>query len=532
MDNDNKVNVYTEESVLEYQSSSSVMEAGGDQESSPLKRDLKSRHITMISIGGVIGQGLFLSSGGALAAAGPAGLLIAYAIIGFIVFWVTFALGEMAAYIPVSGSFTIYSRRFIDKSYGAMVGYNYVATWCLITAAEFVAIPLVLEYWTSVVPSWAWSLMCLLIVFVINLYGIRGFGEVEYVLSLIKILAVIVYIIVGVFISGGVIGGQKYGFTYWNNPGAFTPERSHILNAIVLASLTMQGTEIVGVSAAETENPSKNIPTAIRNVFWRILVFYLGSAFVAGMVLPYNDPNLLTQGQKSVSISPFTLVFKKGGLDVLAHVINGVILCTILSCANSGLYVSTRTLYALANEGLAHKKLAYVNGRGVPIFALAACAAVSLISFLTTFIPGNALFLCLSDISGVAGFVTWGSISWARFRMRRAFAVQGRSLSDLPYVAPGYPYFDIFAIFACAVLALLGGWSSFSPADPIGLVGNYAGLIIAFVGFLVTKLWTKSKMVPLADIDLDTGRSLQGEVESKEDKVKKVWWRRAIAYII
>jgi lysine-specific permease len=125
-----------------------------------------------------------------------------------------------------------------------------------------------------------------------------------------------------------------------------------------------------------------------------------------------------------------------------------------------------------------------------------------------------------------------GSISWARFRMRRAFAVQGRSLSDLPYVAPGYPYFDIFAIFACAVLALLGGWSSFSPADPIGLVGNYAGLIIAFVGFLVTKLWTKSKMVPLADIDLDTGRSLQGEVESKEDEVKKVWWRRAIAYIV
>lgn len=128
--------------------------------------------------------------------------------------------------------------------------------------------------------------------------------------------------------------------------------------------------------------------------------------------------------------------------------------------------------------------------------------------------------------------MTRGSISLARFRMRRAFTAQGRSLSDLPYVAPGYPYFDIFAIFACAVLALLGGWSSFSPVDPIGLVGNYAGLIIAFGGFFITKLWTKSKMVPLIDIDLDTGRSVQSEVDEKQVEVKRVWWRRALSFVI
>ncbi|GAB5588908.1 hypothetical protein Unana1_03808 [Umbelopsis nana] len=522
--------VYAEDENVLY-SSRTASEDGTGQDHSPLKRELKSRHITMISVGGVIGQGLFLSSGGALAAAGPAGMLIAYVIIGFIVFWVTFALGEMAAYMPIAGSFTVYCRRFVDESFGAMVGYNYVATWCLITAAEFVAIPLVLEYWTTVVPSWAWSLICLVIVFCINLYGIRGFGEVEYVLSLIKILAVVVYIIVGVFISAGVIGGQKYGFTYWNDPGAFTPERSYILNAIVLASLTMQGTEIVGVTSAEADKPSKTIPSAIRNVFWRILVFYLGSAFIAGMILPYNDPNLLTKGAKNVSVSPFTLVFKKGGLDVLAHVINGVILCTILSCANSGLYVSTRTLYALAKEGLTPKKLAYVNSRGVPIYALIVSAAVSVVSFLTTFIPGNALFLCLSSISGVAGFITWGAISLARFRMRRAFTVQGRPLSDLPYVAPGYPYFDIFAVIACSILALLGGWSSFVPADPIGLVGNYAGLVVALFGFLITKLYTKSKVVRLCDIDLDTGRV---EYVNNDDVVdeKVPVWRKIVSYII
>ncbi|KAI8577048.1 hypothetical protein K450DRAFT_282982 [Umbelopsis ramanniana AG] len=523
---------YIEDASLSHHTQDSISissERSGVQPNAPLKRQLKSRHIIMISVGGVIGQGLFLSSGGALAAAGPAGLLIAYSIVGFIVFWVTFALGEMAAYMPISGSFTIYCRRFVDNSFGAMVGYNYVATWCLITAAEFVAIPLVLDYWTTAVPSWAWSLICLVIVFSINLYGIRGFGEVEYVLSLIKILAVIVYIIVGIFISAGVIGGQKYGFTYWNDPGAFTPNKAHILNAIVLASLTMQGTEIVGVTAAEADNPAKNIPKAIRNVFWRIVVFYLGSVFIAGMILPYDDPNLLTQGAKSVSISPFTLVFKKGGLDALAHVINGVILCTILSCANSGLYVSSRTLHALALEGLTHKRLAYVNNRGVPIYALCASAAVSLVSFLTTFIPGNALFLCLSTISGVAGFITWGSISLARYRMRKAFIVQGRSLSDLPYVAPGFPYFDIFSIFACGVLALLGGWSSFSPPDPIGLVGNYAGLVIAFFGFVITKWWTKSKVVRLCDIDLDTGRTQHVAQEIEEEK--ETWWRKILSYI-
>ncbi|KAI8333775.1 amino acid permease/ SLC12A domain-containing protein, partial [Blakeslea trispora] len=383
------------------------------QEHPQLKRSLKSRHLAMISIGGVIGQGLFLSSGGNLAKAGPAGALIAYAIIGFIVFWVTFALGEMATYIPVSGSFTVFCRRFVDTSFGTTIGYNYWACWAIIVASELTALPLVMQFWTTKVPDWAWSGIWLVIIFLLNMNGARSYAEAEYWFSVIKILAVLVFIIVGCITSGGLIGNttphEVYGFKYWSNPGAFSNGALGVLNAFVLASFSMQGTEIVGITAGECENPVKQVPRAIKNVFWRIIIFYLGSVFIMGMLIPYNDPRNLS-GSSSVTVSPFTIVFELAGLNSVAHIMNAVILITVLSCANSGMYVSSRMLCALSKEGIAHPKLSHISSRGVPIYALICTTAVCLVTFATSFIPGKALFIVLTDLSGIAGFVTWGGI--------------------------------------------------------------------------------------------------------------------------
>ncbi|KAL0096571.1 amino acid permease/ SLC12A domain-containing protein [Phycomyces blakesleeanus] len=498
-----------------------------------LKRSLKSRHLTMISLGGVIGQGLFLSSGGNLAAAGPAGSLIAYAIIGFIVFWVTFSLGEMATYIPVSGSFTIFCRRFVDDSFGATIGWNYWACWAIIVASELTALPLVMNFWTEKVPSWAWSGIWLIVIFVLNLFGARSYGEAEYWFSVIKILAVLIFIIVGCFTSGGVIGDEVYGFKYWVSPGAFTNGALGVVNAFVLASFSMQGTEIVGITAGECGNPRKEVPRAIRNVFWRIIIFYLGSVFVMGMIVPSNDPRNLDSSSGTATVSPFTIVFQKSGISGITHIMNAVILITVLSCANSGMYVASRTLCALSQEGLAPRKLAHITNRGVPIYALLCTAFISLITFATSFIPGKALFIVLTKLSGVAGFVTWGGISFAHYRFRKAYISQGRKLSDLPFVAPCYPFGDIFGMIACIVIALMAGYSYFSPASAVGLIGNYAGLILCAAGFITTKLWTKSKMVPIDQIDLDTGR-MDMDYSSFEDEpeVTGPWYKRWGAKLI
>ncbi|CAO0797783.1 unnamed protein product [Mucor circinelloides] len=500
-----------------------------------LKRTLKSRHLTMISIGGVVGQGLFLSSGANLAKAGPAGLLVAYFIIGYIVFWIAVELGEMAAYIPISGSFTVYCRRFVDKSFGTVIGYNYWTCWSIIVAVELTAIPLVMRFWTDRVPDWAWSGIFLVVMFAMNLYGARGWGEAEYWFSLVKIICVVVFVIVGCLTSGGVIGGTVYGFKYWKDPGAFSNGVLGVINALVLAALSMTGTDIVGVSAGESANPRKAIPQAVKNVFFRIIFIYILSVFVMGMLIPWNDPHNLSLSGRDTTVSPFTLVFQKAGLNGADSVVNAVILITFISCGNSGMYVTTRTLCALANEGIAHRKLAYVNKRGVPIYSLICTSAVSLVCFLTSWIPGAALFLVLSSLAGIAGLITWFGIALSHYRFRKAMIVQGKDLNQLPYIAPGHPYMNLLSMAACIVIILISGWSYFVPADAIGLVGSYGGALIALGGYLALKFWTKSKLVPLDQIDLDTGvRYFTLEelaAEKDQDKQLTIWQKIKSAII-
>ncbi|KAI8638850.1 amino acid permease/ SLC12A domain-containing protein [Parasitella parasitica] len=489
----------------------------------------------MISIGGVVGQGLFLSSGANLAKAGPAGLLVAYCIIGFVVFWIAVELGEMAAYIPISGSFTVYCRRFVDKSFGTVIGYNYWACWSIIVAVELIAIPLVMKFWTDRVPDWAWSGIFLVVMFSMNLYGARGWGEAEYWFSLIKIICVIVFVIVGCLASGGVIGGTVYGFKYWNDPGAFSNGVLGVINALVLAALSMTGTDIVGVSAGESENPRKAIPQAVKNVFVRIIFIYILSVFVMGMLIPWNDPHNLSLDGRDVTVSPFTLVFQKAGLHGADSVMNTVILITFISCANSGMYVTTRTLCAFANEGIAHRKLAYVNKRGVPIYSLICTSAVSLVCFLTSLIPGAALFLVLSSLAGIAGLITWFAIALSHYRFRKAMIIQVKDLDQLPYIAPGHPYMNILSMIACIVIILISGWSYFVPANAIGLIGSYGGALIVLAGYFVLRFWTKSKLVPLDQIDLDTGVryfTLEELAAEKEQDTQTTLWQKIKSAVI
>lgn len=463
-----------------------------------LKRSLSVRHLTMIAVGGSIGTGLFIGSGGSVSQAGPAGALVAYGIIGVLVFLLMQSLGEMATWLPTVGAFEVYAGRYVSPSFGFAQGWNYWYNWSITIAAELVASALVMQYWIPQVPSWVWSAIFLLILFALNFLSVKSFGESEFWFASIKVIAVIVFLILGLAMIFGIISGKtSAGFETWNiGDGPFVNGFMGILNIFLIAGFSFQGTEMIGIAAGETDNPEKNVPKATRAVFFRILLFYIGAIFVIGMILPYTDPRLLASEVSDIAVSPFTLVFEKAGILGAASVMNAVILTSILSAGNSGMYVASRMLYSLAKSGQAPKIFTRINSRGVPTPALLATTAVGMACFLTTFIGEGQAYLWLLSASGLSGFITWVGVAWTHYKFRKAFIVQGHSVKELPYKALFYPAGPIIAFVMCIVVIcgqdveLLKGNISF-----LGLLSTYIGLLLFLALWGGHKLITKSKAV-------------------------------------
>ena len=341
------------------------------KENNQVKRSLKTRHLSMIALGGSIGTGLFVASGSAISTAGPGGALAAYLGIGIMVYFLMTSLGEMATYLPITGSFAEYSKRFVDPALGFAMGWNYWFNWAITLAVDLSTAALVLKFWFPHVPGWLFSLAALVIIFLINALSVKSFGEAEYWMALIKVITVIVFLIVGLLTIIGILGGHAVfleNFAYKKAP--FVGGIPTVLSVFVVAGFSFQGTELIGITAGETENPEKSLPKAIKQVFWRILLFYILSIFVIACLIPYTSPNLLGSSASDITISPFTLVFRRAGLASAASVMNAVILTSVLSAANSGMYASTRMLFALGISGDAPKMFSRVNDRGIPVFAL------------------------------------------------------------------------------------------------------------------------------------------------------------------
>ncbi|KAF9578461.1 hypothetical protein BGW38_005720 [Lunasporangiospora selenospora] len=485
-----------------------------------LKRGLKARHLSMISIAGTIGTGLFLASGASIAQAGPLGALIAYTMIGSMVFFMMTSLGEMATLIPTAGSFNTYAARFVDPALGFALGVNYFLNWAVTVAVEIAAAAMILQFWVpqSLLPSWVWSALFLAFMVFVNILSVRAYGEAEYWFSIVKILTVVIFIIVGILVDAGVIGGDRIGFRNWTIPGApIVDGFGGILGVFLVAGFSFQGTELIGIAAGESENPRKNVPKAIKQVFWRILLFYIFSIFVIGLVIPYNDPNLLNSGgldRASVAISPFTLVLQKA-FQPASHIMNAVILITVLSAGNSGMYASTRTLFMLARDGKAPKIFANVNSRGIPLQSLAFTTLIAGLSFGASLLGKGEVYNWLLNISSISGFIAWLGIAVSHFRFRRAYVAQGGDVSRLPYKAAMFPYGPIYAFILCTVVICGQGYSEFSKPDPkaVNLIACYIGLpffVIMYVGY---KFYYKTKMVPLMECDFSVSNLEDGDID-------------------
>ena len=500
-----------------------------------LQRGLKARHIQMIALGGTIGTGLFMSSGASIATGGPGGALVSYGLTGILVYCVMMSLGEMSALLPVSGSFAHFATRFADPSLGFMVGWIYFCNWSVGIAAELAGVSLVMEYWVTSVNSVVWSVICMVILVAINIFSVKGYGEMEYWMSLIKILVVVIFIIVGILVDTGAVGGVNYGVSNFHLPGgAFPNGFLGVFNVFISAAYSFNGVEIVGITAGESANPHKTVPSAVKQVFYRIVLFYILGLLVIGLVIPYNDPNLLNGGS-DISVSPFTLVFEKSGAAWAADMMNAIILITMLSAGNSGVYSSSRTLLALAEDGYAPRIFARVNRWGIPIYSVLATCLIGCICFITSLFGAGVVFNWLVNLTALAGLITWVCIAVTHLRFRQGYIAQGRSLTAMPYVAPLFPYGDWIVIIVGTIIIFGQGYHTFeAPIDPASVISSYIGLMLAIVLYVGHKAWKRPAFVKNIDMDFESGTFKSTVMDIRENdgldangnpipKWKKIW---------
>ncbi|KAF6825634.1 amino acid permease [Colletotrichum plurivorum] len=470
-----------------------------------LHRALSSRHLMMLAIGGVIGPGYFVGMGTGLSSAGPAGLLLCFSVVGVLLWAIMQSLGELGAFIPLSGSFTHYTSTFVDPAVGFALGWNYWFLWAGIIIAEYNNLGLVLTYWETVVPRWAWILIFWWFFLAFTLLGVKSFGEAEFWLALTKVVAIFAFFLCAIFISSGVIGGEKIGFKFYHDPGAFANGARGVFRVFVFAALQYSGTEMIGLTAGESADPARDVPRAVKSVLWRIVGIFLFGIFFLTITVPYNDPNLLSATSKTAR-SPFVIAFTRVGADAGAHVVNAIILVTMFSAINGALYVGSRTLYGLAQAGQAPKVFGWTTKNGVPIVALVFMNLIGFLSLLNLSAGAGVVYTWIVSMTGVATFITWALISLNHIRLRMALSAQNIRADVLPFQAPAWRFCAYLGLAGNTFFIFFQGWTSFAPWDLEVFLQNYIVLMLFVVLTVGWKVAKKTKFVNLKEIDLGAAR--------------------------
>ena len=475
------------------------------QNTMQLQRKLSARHLNMIAIGGSIGTGLFLASGATIANAGPGGALLAYVLIGIMIYFLMTSLGELATHNPTSGAFFTYGTKYVEGGFGFALGWNYWYNWAITVAFELVAVQFIMKFWFPDIPGVYWSAIFLAIIFGINALTVKGFGESEFFFSLVKVLAIIAFIIIGIWMIVKIMltpGAEA--FANWSIGDApFVGGFQALIGVAMIAGFSFQGTEMVGVAAGESKNPKKTIPVAIKQIFWRILLFYIVCIFITGTLIAYNDPRLLqAAATDNIALSPFTLLYEKAGFAFAASIMNAVILTAILSAGNSGMYSSTRMLFDMARKGSAPKMFARLDPRGVPMNALYATTAIAALCFLTTFFGEQEVFNWLLNMSGMCGFIVWLGIAISHYRFRKGYLAQGYKLEDLAYRAKFFPFAPWFAFILCAIVVLGQNYQDVLSGQWMGVLSTYISIPLFLAIWFGYKWKKKTKLVSYQEMDV------------------------------
>ena len=446
-----------------------------------LRKSLKNRHIQLIALGGAIGTGLFYGSSESIALAGPS-ILLAYLVGGFAIFMIVRALSEMSVEDPKAGAFSYYATRYWSKRAGFISGWN---------------------YWFPAIPTWVSAAVFLVIICAANLLGVSKFGEFEFWFAIIKIVAVIAMIIGGLAVIIFVLptaSGVRASFANWftvgngffpnglmgqNSDGSWTG----LLMALVVVMFSFGGTELIGITAGETEDPKTTIPRATNDIIWRILVFYIGALGVIMAVVPWN-----TIDGKS---SPFVQIFDSVGIHAAAGILNFVCLTAVMSVYNSGLYANSRMLYSLAKQGNAPAYLGKLNSRGVPVAGVLTSAAITAIAVVVVFVWPEFAFNYLMSIATIAGIINWTMIMLTEMKFRKVVAAGGApedselaGLSGqeaLDAIHFKLPFAKVTPWVVLAFLALVVVLMCFSTSYRIAVIAGVIWLAILFAAYQLTQ---------------------------------------------
>jgi len=419
-----------------------------------LQRSMGARHLVMIALGGVIGSGLFLSSGYTINQAGPLGAVIAYAVGAVVVYLVMACLGELAVAYPVSGAFHIYAARSINPATGFTTAWLYWLCWVVALGSEFTAAGILMQRWFPHVDVWIWCLIFAAVLFGVNAISARVFGETEFWFSMIKVAAIVALIVLG---GAAIFGLAPFStghhapvfFSNFATPhGLFPTGISGIFVTSLAVFYAFSGSELVGVAAGETKDPSRNIPRALRSTVLRLVIFFIGAIAVIAAIVPYQ--------KSGVTQSPFVAVFDYVGIPYAADVMNFVIITALLSAGNSGLFSCARMLFSLSREGHGPRAFTKLTRRGIPLVALSVSMIGGLASLLSSVVAAQTVYLLLVSVAGFAVVAVWMSIVAAQFFHRRAFVRAGGDVKTLAYRTPFYPLVPIlaFVLLLISVVAI------------------------------------------------------------------------------
>lgn len=441
------------------------------------KRTMQTRHLIMLSLGGVIGTGLFFNTGYIIATAGAVGAIIAYLIGALVVFLVMLCLGELAVAMPETGAFHTYASRFISPATGYTVAWLYWLTWTVALGSSLTAAGMCMQYWFPSISVWVWCLIFCAVIFVLNIVTAQFFAESEFWFSIIKVITIIVFIIAGsAAIFGFIPMKNDMPAPFLHNitdNGWFPHGLTPIIMTMVSVNFAFSGTELIGIAAGETKQPEKSIPLAIKTTILRLIIFFVGTIFVLAALLPME--------QAGVIKSPFVMVFENIGIPYAADIFNFVILTAILSAANSGLYASGRMLWSLSNQGTLPKCFSRLTTKGIPTTAITVSMLGGLLALFSSVIAPDTVFVALTAISGFAVVAVWLSICVSHYFFRQKLSQE--QIINLKYKAPYYPLVPILGTILC-VIACIG--LAFDPEQRIALYCGIPFVIVCFIAYHFT----------------------------------------------
>ncbi|GAB0135522.1 hypothetical protein EsDP_00003857 [Epichloe bromicola] len=502
------------------------LSSGPDHQDATHRR-LKSRHIQLIGIGGTIGTALYVQIGKGLLNGGPGSLFIAFSFWCTFILAITLCMAEMVTYLPISSPFIRFAGRFVDEAFGFAAGWNFFVFEAALVPFEVVACNFILHFWTEAIPTAAVVVVVLVLYALINLLAVKWYGETEFWAAIGKVL-LIMGLIVFTFIVmlGGNPKGDRFGFRFWKDPGAFAPLYYQgslgrwlgFLQCLIQAAFTVAGPDYVSMAAGEAENPRKVMPRAYNAVFYRLTAFFVLGTLCVGILVPYDDEELkaaFASSAPGAAGSPYVVAMNRLGIGVLPHVVNAMVLTAAFSAGTSYVYCASRSLYGLALEGKAPKFLTACTKKGVPVYCVGVVLLFALLAFLQLSQNASVVLDWLVSLVTASQLINFCCVCTSYLCFHRALRAHGISRDSLPYKAWLMPFPAYYALVATFIMAFVGGYTVFLPGQwsVPNFLFSYTMIVMFPVLYVGYKVVHKTKMHEPDEVDLQKDLDVIEEYE-------------------